>query len=275
MYIMAIYWNARGYTKEEFIKAWSDSPSIAECARRLGLTIYGSTYRTLKLTARDLGLTSDHMTGQGWNTGKFNPSKTRPLEEVLIDNSDYGTSVLKKRLIKEGLIEYKCQAPFCPFKNQEKVIHPFTGELVDLKLSLDHKNGKNNDNRLENLRFLCQHCHSMTDTWCRGPRAASKKRRNPRNDTRLFVCECGGKKTRQAKVCRECSYKTRKGFIRPKKIDWPEPNELLQEVLESNYSKVSTRLGVSDNAVRKHLQRNGLTPPTGRDIIQYKKDAPQ
>jgi hypothetical protein len=33
-------------------------------------------------------------------------------------------------------------------------------------LQLEHKNGIHNDNRLENLEFLCANCHSQTDTYC-------------------------------------------------------------------------------------------------------------
>lgn len=33
-----------------------------------------------------------------------------------------------------------------------------------LTLELDHKNGNRNDNRKENLRFLCPNCHSQTPT---------------------------------------------------------------------------------------------------------------
>ena len=33
------------------------------------------------------------------------------------------------------------------------------------KLHLDRINGIHNDNRSENLRFLCPDCHQQTDTW--------------------------------------------------------------------------------------------------------------
>jgi len=34
-----------------------------------------------------------------------------------------------------------------------------------LTLQLDHVNGIYNDNRLENLRWLCPNCHSQTETF--------------------------------------------------------------------------------------------------------------
>lgn len=34
-----------------------------------------------------------------------------------------------------------------------------------LTLHIDHINGINNDNRFENLRFLCPNSHQQTDTW--------------------------------------------------------------------------------------------------------------
>ena len=35
-----------------------------------------------------------------------------------------------------------------------------------LVLEIDHVNGRHNDNRPENLRFLCPNCHSQTETFC-------------------------------------------------------------------------------------------------------------
>ena len=36
---------------------------------------------------------------------------------------------------------------------------------LPLTLQVDHINGVNNDNRIENLRLLCANCHSQTDTF--------------------------------------------------------------------------------------------------------------
>ena len=36
---------------------------------------------------------------------------------------------------------------------------------LDLVLEIDHINGVHDDNREENLRYLCPNCHSQTPTW--------------------------------------------------------------------------------------------------------------
>jgi len=39
-----------------------------------------------------------------------------------------------------------------------------------MTLILDHINGVNNDNRLENLRIVCPNCNATLDTHCIGVR---------------------------------------------------------------------------------------------------------
>lgn len=195
---MAITWSRRSYTEDEFRTAWSESRSIAQCASKLGLTIYGSTYSTMKTTASELGLDTAHMSGQSWNLGKVGSNLGKPIESYL--KADTRTnSGLKRRLIKEGYLVEKCSAPFCPVPNPS--VNPFTGESTPLKLALDHINGDNRDNRIENLRLLCYHCHGETDTW------TSKNRKTPKSiSTPLhLVCKCGNSKGKTAKTCRRCA----------------------------------------------------------------------
>lgn len=54
------------------------------------------------------------------------------------------------------MIEYKCS--FCG--NIGKWLD------TEMSLELDHINGINNDNRIENLRYLCPNCHAITKTYC-------------------------------------------------------------------------------------------------------------
>ena len=67
----------------------------------------------------------------------------------------YQTLKLKKRLLKEKILEDKCSS--CGLT--EWLGNP-------LSLHLDHIDGNNHNHVKSNLRLLCPNCHSQTDTWC-------------------------------------------------------------------------------------------------------------
>lgn len=69
------------------------------------------------------------------------------------NNSDLNKTTLRKYAIQ--YIPYVCE---CCGNDGE-----WLGKKISLQL--DHINGINNDNRIENLRFLCPNCHSQTDTF--------------------------------------------------------------------------------------------------------------
>ena len=76
------------------------------------------------------------------------------LDEVLVENSIYQSNKIRIRLIKENYKEHCCEK--C------KNTHWFE-KLIPLEL--DHINGNNSDNRLENLQLLCPNCHAQTDNY--------------------------------------------------------------------------------------------------------------
>lgn len=51
-----------------------------------------------------------------------------------------------------------------------------------------------------------------------------------------------------------------------KKIVWPEIQELISLIRTNSFVYASSILGVSDNAIRKHLIRNGINPKELRNI---------
>ena len=73
--------------------------------------------------------------------------------DIFTENSKYSNEMVKQRIVKDNLLEYRCIK--CG-------VDSWQGETI--VLDLDHINGNNRDNRLENLRYLCPNCHSQTPT---------------------------------------------------------------------------------------------------------------
>jgi len=162
--------------------------------------------------------------------------KKKENKEIFVENSNFSRNHLKRRIIKENLIEYKCSE--CGLKDK------WNGK--ELSLQLEHKNGINNDNRLENLTFLCPNCHSQTETY------AGKSRK------KKYYCDCGKEIDRYSNRCKDCRKKSPKKINKSsgiktsrRKVERPDYQTLLTEINEFGYTGTGRKYGVSDNAIRK------------------------
>ena len=243
--------------------------SIAECLRKLNLRPAGGNYKWFKSFIKSNNIDTSHFTGQGWCFGKKlgHSNRAKKLEEILIENSTFVSSnFLRKRLIRENIKKHICE-----------ICNNLTWNDKPIPLELDHINGVNTDNRLENLRIICPNCHAqtphyrgknklsslnerrelnrvkfgetLTDNADGNPEPNSKKRKGVetlRREPKL--CSCGKKILRKSKKCRECDFLERKS-------NRPSPLQLLQDFENlKSFVQVGKKYGVSDNSVRKWLK---------------------
>ena len=136
---------------EDFMNIVSSSFSYSEILRSIGLTTNGgSSTFSIKNRIKILKLSISHFRPNG----KKKDSVQKPLCDILTTNSNTSRQSVKKRLLKENVLKYKCN-----------ICGIFKWNNKELSLHLDHINGVNNDNRIENLRLLCPNCHSQTETY--------------------------------------------------------------------------------------------------------------
>jgi hypothetical protein len=225
--------------------AIATSMNFSEALRKLGMRPAGGNHATLRRYAE-----------QVWNisTAHFDPraaqqdalrraNQPRPIEEFLVEGSLCCRSSLKKRLLREGLMQ-----PICEMCGQGEI---WNGRRMSL--ILDHINGVANDNRIENLRMVCPNCAATLETHC-----AKKLRLPPRECARCGVLFQPNRSKRRYCSSSCGSRWDRSHLVGPRpdrrKVERPPYEQLLAEVQAMGYSAVGRKYGVSDNAIRKWIR---------------------
>lgn len=227
-------------SNDDLKKMLDESLSFREVLMKIGYNTNGSGgYSTLKNECKLRNITIPIYNQFGKSiTGKI---KKLDDDEIFCKNSTYSRQHLKERIIKNNFIEYKCSD--CGNSGE------WNGKK--LVLQLEHKNGVNNDNRLENLTFLCPNCHTQTDTYS----SKSRKKKTIKNEIfktkniKTKKCDCGKEKWLKSKKCITC-YNNSKRKVK----NIPPKEDLLNMIKESSMEAVGRKYGVTGNAVKKWLK---------------------
>lgn len=222
--------NRKSYEKENFEIIIKESLTLRDVILKLGLVPAGGNYATVNKYINKYNIDISHfISSESRIIGltKHIDEIRIPIEEILVENSTYNRGHLKRRLYKLGLKKRECE--LCG-----------QGEIWrgnKMSLILDHKNGVNDDNRLENIQIVCPNCNATLDTHC-----------GKNNKKNILTEEEITNKIKEKEIN---YYNT---ALRKRTVERPPYEDLKKEVWSNGYSATGRKYGVSDNAIRKWIK---------------------
>lgn len=233
------------YSKEELQEIVKESKCMKDVLYSIGYsTVSGRNSDTVKKRIQKYGISTDHFKSV---------YQTKRNKDNVFCNPSTATQATLRRWYKKISDDSKCE--IC---GQGKI---WNGK--ELVMTLDHKNGDNHDNRIENLRWICPNCGTQLETFT----GRNIKRKNEiagkiKAGRRKKLCPVCRKNeiNLQSEMCVEC-----RCIEKQKNI--PKKEELERLVMSQPFTKIGALYHVSDNAVRKWCKLYGL-PSTKRGIRQ-------
>ena len=212
------------FTEQELREIVENSFSMNEVIDKLGYATHsGGSHNIVKKRIEQYNIDISH----------FSSIKgiKRTEENIFIENSTASQATLRRWYLKGEYTPY-----ICSICGQEPL---WQGK--ELTLILDHINGSNHDDRLENLRWVCPNCNQQLDTTC----GKNIKNIKKINNKIKYCVDCGKQITQNATRCIQCENKNRQE-------NKPITREELKNMIRNTpFTRIGEQFGVSDNAIRK------------------------
>lgn len=231
------------FSKEELQKIVEESTSLAEVIDKLGYTTHnGNNNKTVKSRLKQYNIDYSHFLKTNYTE--------RNEQNVFCQGSTASQATLRRWYQKGQYSLYQCSiCNLQPFWNGK-----------ELTLILDHINGINNDNRLENLRWVCPNCNQQLET------TGFKKMRVQSTSKKYFCSNCGKEISRQSVLglCPDCYH------FSIRKSERPDRNILKELIRNQPFTQIGKMFNVTDNTVRKWCIAENL--PSKKTIINKYSD---
>lgn len=186
----------------------------------------------------------------------INRTKKKKMVEIRNDITINGKhpswTHVKVRLLcrswNKELISMPCK--ICGYSLHVELCHIKPISAFGDDATLEEVNSKNN------IVPLCRNHHWELDNGYISISGSCIKNDTPNLSN---ICECGKVIAKNSKKCRKCNNATKLG--ERNMINWPSTEEILDNLSRKSYLEYSKELGVSDNAIRKHLKARNISVP--------------
>lgn len=238
----------RDLPEDEFRKIVGESHTVTEALRKMGyMYTSGTAPTTFRKICKERNIDISHFC--------HGSSEVRKLkkDEIFIKDSKVSQSSLREYYLKGNYSEYKCA--ICG-------ISEWNGKPLTLRL--DHINGYNKDDRLENLRWVCPNCDSQLPTFCSGHKGIFKPR--------YFCVDCGIEIKSGNKRCKKCNQIFNKEKWKNLTKEAPPRDILKKDVYENRFKELECKYNVCSKTIAKWCKEYEFPTWNALNIKMYTKE---